>query len=102
MSADPWVLEHGVGWVRTDDDGTVWTITLNATGGATLTMRYRDHRLTSTHANTQAAKRHLDHVIPMSKGGGHTYANTQCSHLKCNVDKGARIAEEGDPLVAIA
>lgn len=29
----------------------------------------------------------LDHVVPMSKGGGHTYANTQCSHLKCNVDK---------------
>lgn len=32
----------------------------------------------------------LDHVVPMSKGGGHTYANTQCSHLICNVRKGDR------------
>lgn len=31
----------------------------------------------------------LDHVIPMSRGGGHTYANTQCSHLQCNVIKNA-------------
>jgi hypothetical protein len=32
----------------------------------------------------------LDHVVPMSKGGGHTYANSQCAHWKCNVDKGNR------------
>lgn len=31
----------------------------------------------------------LDHVIPMSLGGGHTYLNTQLAHLQCNVDKGA-------------
>lgn len=30
----------------------------------------------------------LDHIVPMSCGGGNTYANTQCSHLKCNVEKG--------------
>lgn len=29
----------------------------------------------------------LDHVIPLSRGGGHTRANTQLAHLKCNVDK---------------
>lgn len=49
---------------------------------------------TLKHPDPMAAS--LDHVIPMSKGGGHTYANTQCSHLKCNIDKGASIAEEGD------
>ena len=31
----------------------------------------------------------LDHVIPLSKGGTHTYSNVQCSHLRCNVGKGA-------------
>jgi HNH endonuclease len=31
----------------------------------------------------------LDHVVPLSRGGGHTYANVQCSHLSCNVDKNA-------------
>jgi hypothetical protein len=29
----------------------------------------------------------LDHVIPMSRGGDHTYANTQCAHLICNMRK---------------
>lgn len=29
----------------------------------------------------------LDHVIPMSLGGGHLYSNVQCSHWICNVRK---------------
>lgn len=33
----------------------------------------------------------LDHVIPLSKGGGHTRANTRCSHLECNVRRGNQI-----------
>lgn len=36
----------------------------------------------------------LDHIIPLSRGGGHTASNTQCSHLSCNVRKGARHGEE--------
>jgi len=30
---------------------------------------------------------HLDHIMPLSKGGGHTRANTQCLCRKCNIDK---------------
>lgn len=30
----------------------------------------------------------LDHRIPLSKGGGHTYANVQCACRKCNGEKG--------------
>lgn len=26
----------------------------------------------------------LDHVVPLAKGGAHTMANVQCSHLHCN------------------
>lgn len=26
----------------------------------------------------------LDHIVPLSKGGGHTYANTQAAHFICN------------------
>lgn len=33
----------------------------------------------------------LDHVIPLSRGGGHLPDNVQCSHLVCNVRKGARV-----------
>lgn len=33
----------------------------------------------------------LDHVIPLAKGGEHTYANTQCACRKCNGLKGDEI-----------
>lgn len=33
----------------------------------------------------------LDHVLPMSLGGGHLWDNVQCSHLICNIRKGNRI-----------
>ncbi len=32
----------------------------------------------------------LDHIIPISKGGEHSYANTQLAHLSCNLSKGAK------------
>lgn len=34
----------------------------------------------------------LDHIIPLSKGGTHEYANIQLAHRICNSRKGARIA----------
>lgn len=33
----------------------------------------------------------LDHVVPLSRGGDHTLANTQLAHLTCNTAKGARV-----------
>lgn len=33
----------------------------------------------------------LDHILALSMGGNHSYANTQASHLACNMSKGARI-----------
>ena len=32
----------------------------------------------------------LDHVQPLSKGGGHTLANAQLMHFRCNSSKGNR------------
>jgi 5-methylcytosine-specific restriction endonuclease McrA len=34
----------------------------------------------------------LDHVIPLSLGGEHSRANVRCTHLSCNVKRGARAA----------
>lgn len=34
----------------------------------------------------------IDHVIPLSRGGEHSYANTQTAHLRCNISKGNREA----------
>jgi 5-methylcytosine-specific restriction endonuclease McrA len=33
----------------------------------------------------------LDHIVPLSKGGEHTYENVQLAHLGCNSRKGNRI-----------
>ncbi|WP_420811833.1 HNH endonuclease [Kutzneria albida] len=27
----------------------------------------------------------LDHIVPLSRGGSHTYENVQAAHLGCNV-----------------
>lgn len=32
----------------------------------------------------------LDHVIPLSLGGRHCYANVRAAHLRCNASRGAR------------
>lgn len=34
----------------------------------------------------------LDHIVPISKGGPHAYANTQCACRACNIEKGDRFA----------
>jgi 5-methylcytosine-specific restriction endonuclease McrA len=35
----------------------------------------------------------LDHVVPLSKGGEHSYANVQCAHFWCNSVKSDRLEE---------
>lgn len=32
-----------------------------------------------------------DHVVPLSRGGEHSYANTQLAHPRCNRVKHARL-----------
>jgi 5-methylcytosine-specific restriction endonuclease McrA len=39
----------------------------------------------------QPASPELDHIVPLSRGGPHTYANTQCACRECNGNKGATI-----------
>ena len=34
---------------------------------------------------------HIDHIVPLSKGGEHSYANCQPAHASCNVQKGDRV-----------
>ena len=33
----------------------------------------------------------IDHIIPLSKGGGHTWDNVQLAHMYCNSTKGDRV-----------
>lgn len=41
----------------------------------------------------------LDHVVPLSQGGAHTYANVRISHLECNLTRGNRGGNEQLALV---
>ena len=34
---------------------------------------------------------HLDHVIPLSRGGEHSYKNVQVAHPLCNLKKGSTV-----------
>ena len=36
----------------------------------------------------------IDHVVPLSKGGTHTWGNVKLAHFKCNSEKGARLEED--------
>lgn len=36
--------------------------------------------------------RSVDHVLPRSKGGAHSWDNCQLTHLRCNLSKGAKVA----------
>lgn len=38
----------------------------------------------------------IDHIIPMSKGGGHTWGNVQVAHAICNCCKGDSYDESGE------
>jgi 5-methylcytosine-specific restriction endonuclease McrA len=37
---------------------------------------------------------HVDHIVPLSRGGRHTYANVALAHPRCNYRKGARLLKE--------
>lgn len=44
----------------------------------------------------------LDHVIPLSKGGKHTYDNVKAAHWRCNMDKGDRLTlSESEATMAV-
>lgn len=43
-----------------------------------------------------SAKWEVDHVIPISKGGAHSYDNVQLTHRRCNRSKGATLPK-GQP-----
>lgn len=42
------------------------------------------------------SERHLDHVIPLSRGGAHSEENLRVTHGRCNLIKGAKLVEELD------
>ncbi len=43
----------------------------------------------SKRGSTHPRAPELDHILPLSKGGDHTYRNTQCACRACNSSKGA-------------
>ena len=37
---------------------------------------------------------HFDHVIPLARGGAHSYENVRPSHKRCNLRKGTKLMSE--------
>lgn len=50
----------------------------------------------AAHPNPRSAS--IDHIVPLSEGGGDVKANVQLAHLKCNLSKGARSLPRGEQL----
>lgn len=50
----------------------------------------RESTLPNEHS-THALYPTIDHIIPLSKGGNHTFDNVQCAHFKCNTLKSNKI-----------
>lgn len=48
------------------------------------------------HPNSKSAS--LDHIVPLSKGGAHIYANVQLAHLECNLNKCVSILPQGEQM----
>lgn len=42
------------------------------------------------------SERHLDHVIPLARGGSHSEDNLKVTHARCNLIKGTKLVEELD------
>ena len=42
----------------------------------------------------------LDHIVPLAKGGAHSYANTACAHRQCNAAKSDTIMGQPSLLAA--
>ena len=43
----------------------------------------------------------LDHLIPLSRGGSHTYVNVACACFECNSKKSASVGGQGDQLLLL-
>ena len=49
-----------------------------------------DYEWKNGHKNVHGNYPSREHVIPISKGGSHTWENVRLAHIKCNSSKGAR------------
>jgi len=58
-------------------------------------------RIGKKHKNPHPLSASIDHIIPISKGGEHSYKNVKASHLKCNASKCNRTIDKGEQLLLI-
>jgi 5-methylcytosine-specific restriction endonuclease McrA len=47
-------------------------------------LRKTNIQVTRKHDNKDPWCLEIDHIVPVSRGGEESYANTQCAHRRCN------------------
>ena len=57
-----------------------------------MTVYSRDEGFCGICGGTVYGDFHVDHIIPLSKGGLHCYANVQLAHPACNLSKGNNVS----------
>jgi len=45
------------------------------------------------HTPVTEARWHLDHIVPITRGGPDAWENVQVAHIRCNVRKGNRVGD---------
>ena len=54
------------------------------------TCDFNDFEWVNGHKNVHGNYPSREHIVPLSKGGSHTWDNIQLAHIRCNSSKGAR------------
>jgi|ERR1051326_2649289 5-methylcytosine-specific restriction endonuclease McrA len=70
-----------------DEDVDIAVLYARDGGICQLCLETVDYELRGRHPMQKS----IDHIIPISRGGRHGYANTQLAHLECNIKKGNRM-----------
>jgi 5-methylcytosine-specific restriction endonuclease McrA len=85
--ADSIAFERYRGRKKSTDDGTV---TVDA---AMNILHKQNHKCVICSCDLNKIKKHLDHIIPLSKGGAHTITNVQWLCYLCNIIKSNHVEE---------
>lgn len=58
-----------------------------------LLLTHQDHRCALCKGPLALHDAHVDHIMPVAKGGTDDFSNLQITHMNCNLRKGRKVVE---------